>query len=54
MPWELRVREPGRPFELYHDGRCHLHSVDSIRGRQGTVSIARDVAKSLRTRGFTG
>jgi hypothetical protein len=52
--WELRVPEPGWPFELYHDGRRHLHSVDWIRGRQSTVSIARDVAKFLRTRGFTG
>ncbi|MFD4501536.1 hypothetical protein [Streptomyces sp. NPDC058457] len=53
VPWELRVPEPGRPFELCHDGRRHLHSVDRIRGRQSTVPIARDVAKFLRTRGFT-
>jgi hypothetical protein len=48
------VPEPGWLFELCHDGRRHLHSVDWIRGRQSTVSIARDVAKFLRTRGFTG
>ncbi|MFJ2830897.1 hypothetical protein ACIPC1_25585 [Streptomyces sp. NPDC087263] len=48
------VPESGRPFGLHHDGRRHLHGVDWIRGRQSIVSIARDVAKFLRIRGFTG
>jgi len=44
--WELRAPEPGWPFDLHHDGRRHLHSVDWIR--------ARDVATFLPVRGFTG
>jgi hypothetical protein len=40
--------------ELVRFLRARLDADEHIRGRQSTVSIARDVAKFLRTRGFTG